>query len=572
MVTSYHGSEQATLLLGETDISYKPPGNFDTWVGQDPTNPSNGPLPIAGIDYDNPRIISFDRNSFDFAIRERLSGEVPKDGSPVNDSFQVMTDGPLTLTIEPDAFLLEKVGDPIDVRLLVSAGSASDDFGKIYSGRTEITYQLQGGGGGGNLISLDHLPGDPGSGKTRDVTLHLAIGQTLEISANMSGHGVVPPGGGGFLQSIFSVSGELRPASAKPDLADLALTSATTDDARSVNLNYSVSGGDLSQPFQVAVYRSDNPDPKSFDINTAIPVGSPVTIPATDSNGASSTAEGTHVITVNLDDEISVDSTHTHPYLFVVANPPGNGHVPEADDSNDRNDVAALGTITAAQLQAIMPNSHADAFVAALNSAMGEWAIITPKRQAAFLGQLAVESKQLNRWNELYTTKANFHLPGSSKPAHTASNAQDYFNYWYAGVNGNGNYDSGDGYAFRGRGPIQLTARNNYTNAASALGDPTILTNPDQVGDSLNPLLGLRVAGWFWQSHGLNQIADSLQSNQPFLFLIGPAPVPHNFQVVMTITKRVNGGYNALLERVNYTSQALLVLNNQLTIPAPELH
>src|SRR5262249_29971215 len=112
---------------------------------------------------------------------------------------------------------------------------------------------------------------------------------------------------------------------------------------------------------------------------------------------------------------------------------------------------------------------------------------------------------------------------------------------------------------FRGQGPIQLTGRSNYAAAAAALGNPTILTNPDQVGDSNNPLLGLRVAAWFWQSKGLNQTADTLQSDAPIL-------VPSNYMVVLAITKAINGGTNGFLQRLNYTGHALSVLTDYASL------
>ncbi|SKA95078.1 Putative Ig domain-containing protein [Prosthecobacter debontii] len=57
-----------------------------------------------------------------------------------------------------------------------------------------------------------------------------------------------------------------------------------------------------------------------------------------------------------------------------------------------------------------------------------------------------------------------------AKPAYAAATAVDYFNYWYAGVNGNGNEASNDGYTYRGRGYVQLTGRGNYSLLGRSLG------------------------------------------------------------------------------------------------------
>jgi hypothetical protein len=124
-----------------------------------------------------------------------------------------------------------------------------------------------------------------------------------------------------------------------PPPSDIAVTSASTDDAKSVNLNYTISGSDLSQPFQVGIYRSTTP---TFDYSTAVPTGIQATIPSTDSNGTPSTAQGSHTVVVNLPSAIGPDTSGQDPYVFVVANPPGGNHIPESDDTNDTNDVAPL--------------------------------------------------------------------------------------------------------------------------------------------------------------------------------------------------------------------------------------
>lgn len=71
----------------------------------------------------------------------------------------------------------------------------------------------------------------------------------------------------------------------------------------------------------------------------------------------------------------------------------------------------------------------------------------------------------------------------NSKAKYKAKSEQDYFNYWYSDRNGNGNYASGDGYTFRGRGYVQLTGRTNYFAAGPMVGFPTpsapFIGNPD---------------------------------------------------------------------------------------------
>ena len=69
---------------------------------------------------------------------------------------------------------------------------------------------------------------------------------------------------------------------------------------------------------------------------------------------------------------------------------------------------------------------------------------------------------------------------------------------------GNRDEASGDGYRFRGRGCIQLTGSANYHHAGQALGVDFIM-EPDLVA---TPQYAALTAGWFWDTHKLNQFAD----------------------------------------------------------------
>lgn len=58
-----------------------------------------------------------------------------------------------------------------------------------------------------------------------------------------------------------------------------------------------------------------------------------------------------------------------------------------------------------------------------------------------------------------------------------------------------GNKEPGDGWKFRGRGPIQLTGRENYAKASKDIyGDDRLVKNPDLV---LEPAVGVEVVAWF---------------------------------------------------------------------------
>ena len=60
-----------------------------------------------------------------------------------------------------------------------------------------------------------------------------------------------------------------------------------------------------------------------------------------------------------------------------------------------------------------------------------------------------------------------------------------------------------------------------------------LVNNPQQAA---RPEVGFRVAAWFWQTRGLNNLADQ-----------------GNFR---EITRRINGGYNGLADREAYLRRA----------------
>lgn len=67
-----------------------------------------------------------------------------------------------------------------------------------------------------------------------------------------------------------------------------------------------------------------------------------------------------------------------------------------------------------------------------------------------------------------------------------------------------GNKAPGDGYKYRGRGPMQLTGRNNYEAFFRACGLP-IDSDPDLL---LQPIMGAESAAHFWEVAGCNASAD----------------------------------------------------------------
>lgn len=170
--------------------------------------------------------------------------------------------------------------------------------------------------------------------------------------------------------------------------------------------------------------------------------------------------------------------------------------------------------IYADQIRSIMPaaKARADQFEGPLNSAMAEYGIDTPARRAVFLAQVAHESGQLRYTREIW---------GPTPAQRGYERRADI-----------GNIQPGDGARFKGRGLIQITGRANYAACGAALGlplldQPELLEQPDGACKS---------AAWFWQTHGLNELADA--------------------GAFIAITKRINGGTNGLAERWAFWQRA----------------
>jgi putative chitinase len=162
--------------------------------------------------------------------------------------------------------------------------------------------------------------------------------------------------------------------------------------------------------------------------------------------------------------------------------------------------------MTPAQIAAIMPFAAARsaAFAQPLTDAMAEHGIVSPKRQAAFVAQIAHESEELRFTRELasgeeYEERADL---GNTKP--------------------------GDGPLFKGRGLLQITGRANYAACGAALGlnlieTPALLEAPAGA---------CRSAAWFWVKHGLSELADEDKFGE--------------------ITKKINGGFNGIDQRIGF--------------------
>lgn len=166
--------------------------------------------------------------------------------------------------------------------------------------------------------------------------------------------------------------------------------------------------------------------------------------------------------------------------------------------------------VTREQVIRIMPaaKGRVDRFLVFINRYAPEFGITTSLRMAHYLAQVAHESAELKYTKEL------------------ASGAE------YEGRKDLGNTSRGDGVKYKGRGLIQLTGKANYKAYKEYCGFD-VVAKPELLEQ---PLGATRSSMWYWQTHGLNALADK--------------------DDIKAVTRRINGGYNGLADREKYLTRA----------------
>lgn len=202
--------------------------------------------------------------------------------------------------------------------------------------------------------------------------------------------------------------------------------------------------------------------------------------------------------------------------------------------------------VTKEQLVKIFPKINKatlDEIWEPLNAAMKEFNIDSPLRKAMFLAQCAHESGTFSRVTENLNYRAETLVKVFPKYYKTLNEAVAHArkpeliaNTVYGNRMGNGNAASGDGYRYRGRGLIQLTGKNNYTECSKGLNIDLIKT-PEYLETAVG---ASRSAAWFWSHNGLNKFADAGD--------------------IVGATKRINGGTIGLDERIELYKIAKSVL------------
>jgi putative chitinase len=201
--------------------------------------------------------------------------------------------------------------------------------------------------------------------------------------------------------------------------------------------------------------------------------------------------------------------------------------------------------ITAEQFHKLFPrNPEPEVWAEAMANVFPVYEINTPQRIAAFLAQCGHESGGWTTFEENLNYSAQGlrkifgkYFPNDELAMAYQRQPEKIANRIYCNRMGNGDEASGDGYKYRGRGPIQLTGKANYTAFAKDMFEDwqNVVDNPDWV--TYDKDFALMSAIWFWNKNKLNHEAD-----------IGD---------IKTMTKKINGGYIGLEDRIKHYNECI---------------
>jgi putative chitinase len=176
-------------------------------------------------------------------------------------------------------------------------------------------------------------------------------------------------------------------------------------------------------------------------------------------------------------------------------------------------------------------------------------AIDMKNEEASFLAMVATESRELTVLEErlgyssgrlvaVWPTRFYVGVPynGKRDANEYAMNGEKLAEFVYGGRMGNRPEGSGDGWKYRGRGPVQLTGSKNYLAAQEATGH-YVHDAPDLM---LQPAIGAAVSCWYWSANGMDALDDD--------------------EDIRAETRRLNGGLTGLGEREAYFHRFLAVL------------
>ena len=206
---------------------------------------------------------------------------------------------------------------------------------------------------------------------------------------------------------------------------------------------------------------------------------------------------------------------------------------PKAEVIKEDVVIAPVGSLNIDKLKGHIP----DTVLAQIPETAKKFNITNNLRLAHFLAQCGHESGNFKAVSENLNYSADGlkkifgkYFPGNLNESY-ARQPEKIASRVYASRMGNGDEASKEGFKFRGRGYIQLTGKNNYTNFSKFIGEDCV-TNPDLVATKY-PLAS---AAFFFDSNKLWSICDKGADDA----------------TVTAVTKRVNGGTIGLPDRIKH--------------------
>jgi putative chitinase len=204
---------------------------------------------------------------------------------------------------------------------------------------------------------------------------------------------------------------------------------------------------------------------------------------------------------------------------------------------------------TQKQIVALLHNNQqAHDWYFALHENLANYEINNILRVAGFLAQTCHESNNFTVLHENLNYKAESLLKVFPKYFREINDANAYAhqpvriaNRVYGGRMGNDQEGSGDGFKYRGRGILQVTGKNNYRECSMFIyGDERLLETPELIESDMSD--AVKSACWYWTKNSLNQYSDN--------------------QDMKELTRRINGGYIGLDDRVLRYNNALEILQD----------
>jgi putative chitinase len=178
--------------------------------------------------------------------------------------------------------------------------------------------------------------------------------------------------------------------------------------------------------------------------------------------------------------------------------------------------------VTIAQFTKFAPHAeNPDSMVQAINAVQNRFGILSSRRVRYFLAQTYFETLGFTKFKEdlhystserlveVWPHRFTLDIADTAKAyaPNYVNNPEKLANLVYSNREGNGNYASGDGCKFIGRGAIETTFRNGYSLASRFLyDDDRYLNNPELLEAPMDAFL---TAGYFWEVNKLNALCDS---------------------------------------------------------------